>query len=128
MGKLSGIEPLRMNWLAGDLPTEFASFRQYCELIFRGPFADKDESALVTYILLWVGQEGLRMYNTWDLSDSDSKKVDVIIEPKANFWLSRCNLLGTKFLGNCMCYHGRVIIEGCRTKCVIDKYTNIFIF
>ena len=38
------------------------------------------------------------------------------------------NLLGTKFLGNCMCYHGRVIIEGCRTKCVIDKYTNIFIF
>ena len=38
------------------------------------------------------------------------------------------NLLGTKFLGNCMCYHGRVIIEGCRTKCVIDKYRNIFIF
>ena len=38
------------------------------------------------------------------------------------------NLLGTKFLGNCMCYHGRVIIEGCRKKCVIDKYTNIFIF
>ena len=25
-----------------------------------------------------------------------------------------------------MCYHGRVIIEGCRTKCVIDKYTNIY--
>ena len=40
------------------------------------------------------------------------------------------NLSGTKFLGNCMCYHGRVIIEGCRTKCVIDKHrpTNIFIF
>ena len=37
------------------------------------------------------------------------------------------NLLGTKFLGNCMCYHGRVIIEGCITKCVIliDKYINI---
>ena len=88
-----------MNWLAADLPTEFASFRQYCELIFRGPFADKDEAARVTYILLWVGQEGLRMYNTWDLSDADSKKVDVIwgsfralIEPKANFRLSRFNL------------------------------------
>ena len=99
MGELSGIEPPRMNWLAADLPTEFASFRQYCELIFRGPFADKDEAARVTYILLWVGQEGLRMYNTWDLSDADSKKVDVIwgrfralIEPKANFHLSRFNL------------------------------------
>ena len=57
------------------------------------------ESARVTYILLWVGQEGLRMYNTWDLSDSDSKNVEVIwgrfkalIEPKANFRLSRFNL------------------------------------
>ena len=68
-------------------------------VISRGPFADKDESARVTYILLWVGQEGLRMYNTWDLSDSDSKKVDVIlgrfkslIEPNANFRLSRFNM------------------------------------
>ena len=91
IGELSGIEPPRMNWLAADLTTEFVSFRQYCELIFRGTFADKDESAHVTYILLSVGQEELRMYNTWDLSDSDSKKVDVIwgrfkalIEPKAN--------------------------------------------
>ena len=99
MGELSGIEPPRMNWLAADLPTEFASFRQYCELIFRGPFADEDEAARVTYILLWVGQERLRMYNTLDLSDSDSKKVDVIwgrfralIEPKANFRFSRFNL------------------------------------
>ncbi len=37
----------------------------------------------------------MRMYDTWDLSDSDSKTVNVIcgrfkalIEPKANFWLS----------------------------------------
>ena len=99
MGELSGIEPPRMNWLAADLPTEFASFRQYCEFIFRRPSADKDESARVTHILLWVGQEGLDMYNTWDLCDADSKKMDVIlgrfkalIEPKANFRLSRFNL------------------------------------
>ena len=98
MGK-SGIKTPRVNWVAADLPTEFASFRQYCELIFRGPFADKDEAARVTYILLWVGQEGLCMEKTWDLSDSHSKKVDVIcgrfkciIEPKANFRLSRFNL------------------------------------
>ena len=78
--RISGIEPPHKYWLAADLPTEFASFRQYCELIFRGPytFADKDEAARVTYILLWGGQEGLRVFNTWDISVSDSKKVDVI--------------------------------------------------
>ena len=46
MGDLSGIEPPRMNWLATDLPTEFRSFRQYCELIFSGPFAEKGQSDL----------------------------------------------------------------------------------
>ena len=73
--------------------------REFCELIFRGPFADKDESARVTYISFLVGQGRFRMYNTWDLSDSDSKKVDVIwgrfktlIEQNANFRLSRFNL------------------------------------
>ena len=98
MGELSGIDPPRMNWMAAVLPTEFASFRQYCEFIFRGPFADQ-ESVCVTYILLWVGEEGLRMYNTSDLSDSDSKNMDVIrgrlkaiIEPNAKFRLSRFNL------------------------------------
>ena len=56
MGELSSIEPPRMNWLAADLPTEFSSFRQYCELIFRGPFADKDESARDLHLV--VGRAG----------------------------------------------------------------------
>ena len=61
----------------------------------------------MTYILLWVGQEGLGMYNTWDLSDAESKKMDVIlgrfkalIEPKDNFRLSRFNL--QKFRQKCV--------------------------
>ena len=67
-----------MNWLATDLQTEFASFKQYYELVFSGRFADKDHAARITYILLWVGQEGLRMYNTWELSAADKKNVDLI--------------------------------------------------
>ena len=54
------------------------------------------------------------MFNTWDLSDSDSKKVGVIwgrlkvlIEPKANFRLNRFNLLkchqtASESVGECM--------------------------
>ena len=75
MGELSGIEPPRMNWQAVDLPTEFRSFRQYCELIFRGPFAAKWQGERVTYILLWVGQDGLRMYNTWELTEAEKQNV-----------------------------------------------------
>ena len=99
MGELSGIEPPRMNWQAVDLPTEFRSFRQYCKLIFRGPFAAKGQGERVTYILLRVGQEGLRMYNTWELTEAEKQDIDVIwdkfqslIEPKLNYRLSRFHL------------------------------------
>ena len=53
----------------------------------------------MTFILLWVGQEGLRMYNTWDLTEAEKQDVDVIwdkfqslIEPKSNYRLSRFHL------------------------------------
>ena len=99
MGDLSGIDPPRMNWSAGDLPSAFSNFKQYCELIFDGPLVDKDEARRVTYVLLWVGQEGLRMYNTWELSDVNKGKLSVLwegftrmIEPKTNFRLNRFHL------------------------------------
>ena len=39
---------------------------------------DKDEVRRVTYIFMWIGQEGLKMFNTWDVSNENRKKVDVI--------------------------------------------------
>ena len=98
MGELLGIKLPRINWLAAYLPTEFRSFKQYCNLIFSGPFCDKDQATRVTYILLWVGQEGLRMYNKWDLSETDKhvdvilKKFESLIEPKLNYRLNRFHL------------------------------------
>ena len=99
MGDLSGIDPPRMDWSSADLPTTFYNFKQYCELIFSGLLVDKDEATRVTYVLLWVGQEGLRMYNTWDLTDDARKKLSVLwngfarmIEPKTNYRLNRFNL------------------------------------
>ena len=68
-------------------------------MIFSGPLVDKDEATRVTYVLLWVGQEGLRMYNTWDLTDDARKKLSVLwngvarmIEPKTNYRLNRFNV------------------------------------
>ena len=99
MAEMTGITPPSMNWSSSDLPTAFKEFKQYCELIFTGPLAAKTNAQKVTYILLWVGQEGLKMYNTWDLSVEDKKKPNVIwekfekqLEPKTNFRLERYHL------------------------------------
>ena len=96
MAEMTGITPPSMNWSSSDLPTAFKEFKQYCELIFTGPLAAKTNAQKLTYILLWVGQEGLKMYNTWDLSVEDKKKPNVIwekfekqLEPKTNFRLEK---------------------------------------
>ena len=49
MTELLGFEPPRMNWFAADLPNELQCFKQYLELIFSGPFADKDEAHTCYY-------------------------------------------------------------------------------
>ena len=50
----------------------------------------------VAHILLMTGDEGVRMYNSWGLSDEDSKipaiiweKFDTQIEPKSSFRVER---------------------------------------
>ena len=98
MAEMTGITPPSMNWSSSDLPTAFLEFKQYCELISSGPLAGKTNARKVTYILLWVGQEGLKMYNTWDLSEEDKKpkviweKFEKQLEPKTNFRLERYHL------------------------------------
>lgn len=89
-----------MNW-ANDtgLPHRYKSFRQYCELIFRGPLADKTDPQKATYILLWLGQTGLEIFNSFNMSGDDQKKpaknfdrLEKYTEPKSNFRIARYSL------------------------------------
>lgn len=96
MGEMSGIAPPCMEWSSRDPPTAFSSFRHYCELIFSGPFNKKSDQEKVTYILLWLGQEGIRIYKSWAREIKEPKDVfDAFakhFEPKSNFRLSRFQL------------------------------------
>jgi hypothetical protein len=99
MGDLSGIEPPRMDWPSQDLTGALQAFKQYCTLIFAGPLSEKSKEDQVTYILIWIGQEGLRMFNSWAVSQDDQKDPVKIwehfekhIAPKSNFRLNRFQL------------------------------------
>jgi len=101
MGELSGIKPPHMDWNDTDLPTVFKTFKQYCQLIFNGPLNKKEEKEKATYILLWIGEEGLKVVNSFELSDEDKAKTDMIfdkftkyLEPKSNFRIARFQLQG----------------------------------
>ena len=101
MGELSGIKPPQMEWNDSDLPMAFKSFKQYCQLIFDGPLNAKEDKVKATYILLWVGEEGRKIFNSFDLTDDEKAKPDAIfnkfttyLEPKSNFRIARYQLQG----------------------------------
>ena len=64
-GEMSGITPPSMNWDTKDPPSAFKSFRQYCELIFKGPLNKSQMKKKFTYTLLWLGQEGIQIFKSW---------------------------------------------------------------
>ena len=51
----AGFSPPSMNWEAPNVEKEFRHFKQYCELIFDGPFCNKSKKERISFILLIVG-------------------------------------------------------------------------
>ena len=81
----------RMDWSSGDLPAAWKSFQQHCEFAFGGPLKGKSEEQRCNYLMIWVGEKGRDVYNTWNLSSEESKKLttyyerfEAYIKPKSN--------------------------------------------
>ena len=89
---LSGIPHPRINWDSTNLPDEWDKFQHHVELIFSGPLKAKSEEEQVSYLLLWIGEQGRQIYKTWTgISDGDAKKLKTYydrfkshVQPKLN--------------------------------------------
>ena len=81
----------KMDWLSGDLPGAWRSFKQHCEFMFGRPLKGKSEDQLCNYLMIWVGEKGRDICNTWTLTGDESKKLKTYYEkfeshvkPKSN--------------------------------------------
>ena len=88
----------RMDWVAPNQAETFKLFAQRLKLYFTVKKIKKEDQ--VSYILLQVGDEGLRRYNAWTLSDSEKTDPDVIfekfteqLEPSEHFRVCRLKLM-----------------------------------
>ena len=87
----------RMDWGRSDPVTAVKLFKQKCELYFS--VKDVKQEKQVDHLLLFSGEQGLKTFNSWGLSQEDSKKPDIVwkrfetqIEPKSNFRVARLYL------------------------------------
>ena len=49
---------------SSNLPEQLEKFKLHVELVFSGPLKDKSEEDKVSYLLLWIGEEGRYIYKT----------------------------------------------------------------
>ena len=81
-----------MNWSSLGLAGTFKLFQQKCYLYFTVRYINPAQRAS----LLYVGDEGLRIFNSWSLSGADAVNANLIwdkstahIEPQVNFRVQR---------------------------------------
>ena len=71
---LSGITPPVMNW---DSTKKYQPRgERHIQLIFAGPLKDKTEEEKVAFLLIWVGEKGQDVSQSWTLTNEEKKKLE----------------------------------------------------
>ena len=86
-----------------NLPEQWKKFHSHVEL-FKGPLHEKDEEIKVTYLLLWVGDKGREISNTWaDMTADDRKKLGPHYKQFKDYVQPKLNPIFARFkFNNCV--------------------------
>jgi len=105
---LSGIETPVMQWNSDNTKEEWRRFKQHVELMFSGPLKPRSEAEKVSYLLIWVGQKGRDIYNTWsDIADDEKGKLQTYYNRFEQYVNPRSNPVFARYK-----FHNRVQSEG----------------
>ena len=73
------------------MPDTWNKFEKHCRLMFDGPLKGKSAKEQCANILLWVGERGRTIHESWNLTEEENKNPKIIcdkfkefVEPKAN--------------------------------------------
>ena len=69
----------QIDWDTPDPITAFSRFKQKCQPIFSSILKDTGEKEKVSYILLWLREEDLDIYNSWTFTEKEDRKKPAII-------------------------------------------------
>ena len=84
-----------------NLPERWKRFRQHVELMFSVSLASKNEEEKCNYLLIWCGEKGRDIANTWsDVTDEDKKKLKTYFERFANHVKPKCEPVFSRYKFN----------------------------
>ena len=96
MTELAGLPIPSMDWLSPVAPQMFKKFKARCELYLSGLLKEKSEEEQISYPLIWLGDDGIKLVFIWALSIVEKKKLNTYwthfenyLAPKSNLQLLR---------------------------------------
>ena len=69
-----------MDWEAANLTEAWRKFEQHAQLFLAGPLSGKKETEKISFLLIWVGEKGRDIYNTWTLTADEKKLLQTYFE------------------------------------------------
>ena len=76
---LQGLPNMIPTLAAALLSEEWRKFKDHAKLMFQGPLKRAGTEEQSAYILIWAGETGREICNSWGLTDDQKKKKDVTI-------------------------------------------------
>ena len=85
-----------MDWESPDLESSWKRFWEHCKFVFNGPLKKKEEEEKCNYLMIWVGEKGRKIYQTWEMSDDEKKLLksytdnfEKYVKPRSNIVYNR---------------------------------------
>ena len=86
-----GVPAPRMDWDSPNLPEAWRRFQQHADLMFSGPLRDKPEEDKCSYLLLWIGEKGRDVFNTWTLNAEERKFLKTYYDRYKDYFTPKSN-------------------------------------
>ena len=64
----------------GNVTENWKRWKQTMQLMLQGPLAEKEEKQQYGYFLLYLGQGGRDIYNTWTITEAEQDKIQVLFD------------------------------------------------
>lgn len=113
---MESLKPVAMNFESGNISENYKRWSQHMRLILSGPLADKSELQQCSYFLLYIGQAGRDIFNTWSLPDEEENKIEVLFTKFGQYCQPKKNVTMARFKFNSRSQHADESVDQFTTE------------
>lgn len=97
---IAGVPSPKINRDLPNICGEWKKFRQHVQLMFTGLLQSKNQAERCSYLLLWVGEKGRDIFNTWAVTEDAAKELMTYYERFEEYVMLKKNTIFARYRFN----------------------------